>query len=44
MAVRLSTPLPSARERAIARSRSRLERFAERLSPALEQLGTPRGA
>jgi len=44
IAVRLSTPLPSARERAIERSRSRLERFAELLSPALVKLATPREA
>ncbi len=42
LAVRLSTPLQSAEQRAAEVSRQRLERFAERLSPALQVLSTPR--
>ena len=42
LAVRLSTPLFSAGEGAIEDGRLRLERFAERLLPALQVLSTPR--
>ena len=42
LAVRLSTPLVSAEESAVEAGRQRLERFAERLSPALQILSTPR--
>jgi hypothetical protein len=42
LAVRISTPLLSAERGAIEIGRQRLERFAERLSPALHTLSTPR--
>ncbi len=42
LAVRLSTPLLSAEEASIATGRQRLERFAQRLSPALQILAIPR--
>jgi exosortase len=42
LAVRLSTSVTSNQERAIERSRARLERFAERVSPVLQHLSTPR--
>ena len=42
LAVRLSTPLLSAENGAIENGRQRLDRFAERLSPALQTLSTPR--
>jgi exosortase len=42
LAVRLSTPLLSTENGAIENGRQRLDRFAERLSPALQTLSTPR--
>jgi exosortase len=42
LAVRLSTPLLSAEQTAIENGRQRLEKFAQRLSPALQTLSTPR--
>jgi exosortase len=42
LAVRLATPLASTQEPAFERSRARLERFAEGLSPALQILSSPR--
>ena len=42
-AVRLSTPLPSAREGEIERSTALLEAFIEALSPALQGVISPRG-
>jgi EpsI family protein len=44
LAVRLATPLAGTQERALERSRARLARFAERLSPALQILSSPREA
>jgi EpsI family protein len=44
LAVRLSTPLASTQERSLALSRARLEGFAERVSPALQILSSPRAA
>jgi exosortase len=41
-AVRLTTPLASAGDRAAEPGRERLERFAERISPALQTLAIPR--
>ncbi len=41
LAVRLSTPLQGAHERAIDVSRERLRRFAEHLSPSLQLLSSP---
>jgi hypothetical protein len=43
LAVRLSTPLASGVDTAIEASLQELERFAERLSPSLQVLSTPRG-
>ena len=42
LAVRLTTPLASAADRAAEASFQRLERFAEHISPALQLLSTPR--
>jgi exosortase len=42
VAIRLSTPLLSGDRAALEAGRQRLERFAERLSPALQTLSTPR--
>ena len=42
LAVRLTTPLASAADRAAESGRQRLERFAEHISPALQLLSTPR--
>jgi EpsI family protein len=42
LAIRLATPVATAEDRAIELSRARLERFAERLSPSLQILSTPR--
>ena len=42
LALRLSTPLLSAEPAAIEKGRLCLDRFAERLSPALKTLSTPR--
>jgi EpsI family protein len=42
LAVRLGTPLAGTQERAFLASRARLERFAERVAPALKILSAPR--
>jgi exosortase len=44
LAVRLATPLAGTQQRALESSRARLERFAERVSPALQILSAPREA